>query len=142
MKKSRFLKIFLPILVAVSAIFGFFIIKNLSAGELRTISSEAELYSFYERHDIAGDNLFLRFLSLPFSLYDLNSGYNYSLSLKKGDSFEIKQTAVDQPVSWKSSSTAKAFVSEKGMIYARKTGTAIISGKVNNKTVKIKVTVT
>ncbi|MBQ8946494.1 MAG: carbohydrate-binding domain-containing protein [Lachnospiraceae bacterium] len=70
------------------------------------------------------------------------NAYNYTLTLKKGETFRLKQEGVDQAVNWKSSSNAKAFVSEYGVIYARAKGSATISAKINNKTVKIKVTVT
>lgn len=69
------------------------------------------------------------------------NNYSYSLILEKGESFDIEQKLVAQNVNWKSSDKAKVFVSEAGVIYARGRGSATVSGKVNNKTVKIKVTV-
>ncbi len=70
-----------------------------------------------------------------------DTAYYYTLNLKQGDVVKLVQTGVDQTVNWKTSARAKAFVSEYGLIYARAKGTAVVSAKVNNKTVKVKVTV-
>ncbi|MBQ2048326.1 MAG: hypothetical protein II487_05035, partial [Schwartzia sp.] len=69
------------------------------------------------------------------------NNYNYVLPLDKGESFDIEQKFAAKDVNWKSSKKSKVFVSEAGVIYARSRGSATVSGKVNNKTVKIKVTV-
>ena len=51
MKKSLFVKISVPVVIILAAVGSyFFIIKpSLSSGDLRSISSEEELYSFYDR---------------------------------------------------------------------------------------------
>ncbi|MBQ7583540.1 MAG: carbohydrate-binding domain-containing protein [Lachnospiraceae bacterium] len=67
--------------------------------------------------------------------------YTLRLDRSEGESFEIEQRYVAQAVNWKSSNKSKVFVSEDGVIYARGRGSATVSGKVNNKTVKIKVKV-
>lgn len=70
-----------------------------------------------------------------------SNSYYYTLKLQKGETFRIVQSGVDRSVNWSSSSAARVFASEYGILYARAKGTANISAKINNKTVKIKVTV-
>lgn len=68
--------------------------------------------------------------------------YNYTMDLKVGETFQIYQPDVFQTVVFKSSKKKVAFVSEYGVIEARAKGKAVISAKVNGKTVKITVNVT
>ena len=67
--------------------------------------------------------------------------YNYTLTLTEGEKFTLEQKHVVQTVNWKSSNKSKSSVTEDGVIYAKDSGTVTVSGKVNNKTVKIKVKV-
>ena len=71
----------------------------------------------------------------------LKSGLNYNLTLKVGEKYTIEEKAVYQPVLYKSSKPAVAFVNESGVITARGAGTAKITAKVNGKKVTINVTV-
>ena len=75
--KHKLLKIFLPILAVVLIIAGFFIFKP-SNKELKNISSEAELYSFYTGSESTGlrDSPLLRLVTLPFSLLLHDSYYD------------------------------------------------------------------
>ena len=69
------------------------------------------------------------------------SAYNYTLSLKKGDSFDIGMSGVYQDVLWRSNKQGVAFVDEYGRISARGRGKATLSTRVNNRKLKINVTV-
>ncbi len=66
--KHKLLKIFLPLLTLCFVIAGIFIFKP-SRGELRNISSDAELYKIYQGTSSSGieDSFLLRLLTLPFS---------------------------------------------------------------------------
>ena len=72
MNKSRFLKLFVPLAVVIVAggALGFYFIKHSFQGELRSISSESELYSFYNRSSSASSRipLWQRLITLPFSI--------------------------------------------------------------------------
>ena len=70
------------------------------------------------------------------------SAYNYTLSLKKGDSFDIGMSGVYQDVLWRSNKQGVAFVDEYGRISARGRGRATLSTTVNKRKLKINVTVT
>ena len=70
------------------------------------------------------------------------SAYNYTLSLKKGDSFDIGMSGVYQDVLWRSNKQGVAFVDEYGRISARGRGKATLSTTVNKRKLKINVTVT
>ncbi len=67
---------------------------------------------------------------------------NYTLKLKAGDTYSISQPDVSQKVIWTSSASSKAFADEYGTITARAAGKSTLTAKINNKTVKIVVTVT
>ncbi len=54
---------------------------------------------------------------------------------------QFKINNVYQTLNYKSNKPKVAFVDENGYVYARKTGKAVISAKVNGKTYKITITV-
>ncbi len=73
-----------------------------------------------------------------------SSKKKYRLFLNKGEGYVIKvdKNDVAQNILWTSNATAKVYVDETGLVVARKDNcTAILSTKVNGKTVKIYVTV-
>lgn len=67
--------------------------------------------------------------------------YNYSITIKKGETKELMLAAVFQPIAFKSNKSDVAFMSADGKLYGRSKGKANITAKVNGKTVKLKVTV-
>ncbi|MBQ6396162.1 beta-propeller domain-containing protein [Candidatus Saccharibacteria bacterium] len=74
--KRKLLLVFTSLVLLAGALSAFLLIpKNSNSGELRSISSESELYSFYTREGSRNpvrDSLWFRFLTLPFStLYSL-----------------------------------------------------------------------
>jgi len=76
--KHKFLKIFLPLLALCLVIVGIQFIKP-SGGELRSISSDAELYRFYEgssSSEVGGGPL-MQLLTLPFSMHQAFRGTVY-----------------------------------------------------------------
>ncbi|MBR5420029.1 MAG: chitobiase/beta-hexosaminidase C-terminal domain-containing protein [Lachnospiraceae bacterium] len=73
----------------------------------------------------------------------LKKGKNYSLNMKMGDApleAEWERMLPQDPL-WKSSRPSVAFVDEYGCIHARGKGKAVISARICNKTVSIRVTV-
>ena len=72
----------------------------------------------------------------------VNSGKTSgTLSLNKGDVFELKLDNTYQAVTFNSNKPTIAFADESGTIYARGSGTAVLSAKVNGTKLTIKVNV-
>lgn len=63
------------------------------------------------------------------------------LKLKAGKSAKLSVKGAKGTVKWKSSKKAVAVVSKSGKVLAKKKGTAVVSAKVNGKTLRCKVTV-
>ena len=63
------------------------------------------------------------------------------LKLKAGKSAKLSVKGAKGTVKWKSSKKAVAVVSKSGKVLAKKKGTAVVSAKVNGKTLKCKVSV-
>ena len=70
------------------------------------------------------------------------SVYNYTLALRKGETYDIGMSGVYQDVLWKSNNNSRAFVDEYGRITARGVGKANLTTKVNGRKLKISVVVT
>ena len=68
--------------------------------------------------------------------------YNYSITIKKGETKELMSDGVYQPIAFKSNKSHIAFLGIDGKLYGRTKGSANITAKVNGKTVKLKVKVT
>lgn len=89
MKKSSIIKIIIPCVAVVLAGVGIYLLTRPQS-ELRTVSSEAELYSFYEQDSsyVDSDNPILRLLLMPFSIraYSRRVYYDiYDDALTAGD---------------------------------------------------------
>ena len=121
MKKSLFVKIFVPAVIILAAVGSyFFIIKpSLSSGDLRSISSEEELYSFYDRS--AGrtelEELLFRYATLPFSLFFFDT-YSYYIPsyiedeiIYRGMSTDVTNDISDVAEAGSEASSAKDFSS-------------------------------
>ena len=121
MKKSLFVKISVPVVIILAAVGSyFFIIKpSLSSGDLRSISSEEELYSFYDRS--AGrtelEELLFRYATLPFSLFFFDT-YSYYIPsyiedeiIYRGMSADVINDISDVAEAGSEASSAKDFSS-------------------------------
>lgn len=64
-----------------------------------------------------------------------------SKTMYVGDQMTLQVTGTTKKVKWKSSNSAVAKVTSKGVVLARKRGSAVISATVNKKTYNCKVTV-
>ena len=64
-----------------------------------------------------------------------------SKTMYVGDKMTLKVMGTTKKVKWKSSNSAVAKVTSKGVVLARKRGSAVISATVNKKTYECKVTV-
>ncbi len=64
-----------------------------------------------------------------------------SLTLYTGKTSTLKISGTSKKVTWSTSNKKVATVSSKGTVYAKSAGTATITAKVSNKTLKCKVTV-
>ena len=64
-----------------------------------------------------------------------------SKTMYVGDKMTLQVTGTTKKVKWKSSNSAVAKVTSKGVVLARKRGSAVISATVNKKTYECKVTV-
>lgn len=67
--------------------------------------------------------------------------YNYKITIVKGDAWQLLSGGVYQPIAFKSNKSHIAFLGIDGKLYGRTKGSASITGKINGKTVKLKVTV-
>lgn len=63
------------------------------------------------------------------------------LAGKKTKTYQLKVKGASGKVTWKTSNKKVATVSKKGKVTVRKKGTAVITAKVNKKTLKCKITV-
>ena len=63
------------------------------------------------------------------------------ITLKKGQKYRLKITGTKRKVTWKSSKKSVVSVNKKGVVTAKKAGTAKITGKVGKKKFQCKVTV-
>ncbi len=61
------------------------------------------------------------------------------ITITEGDTAKLKVSGISGKVKWSSSKTSVATVSQKGVVKAKKEGTAVIKAKVKNKTFKCKV---
>ena len=75
--KRKLAFIFLPLLLLVALVSTVVALNSKNSSELRSISSESELYSFYLGHSSIKDSLWFRLLTLPFSLAYNDSSYSY-----------------------------------------------------------------
>ena len=64
-----------------------------------------------------------------------------SLTLKEGQTYQLKLKNAKQNVSWKSKNKSVATVSQKGKVKAKKGGTAVITAKCAGRTYQCKVKV-
>ena len=69
------------------------------------------------------------------------SANKYNATMTAGQKIKIKFKNVEQTVMFKSNKGEVAYVNEAGEICAQKPGVAKLTGKINGKTVTIKVTV-
>ena len=69
-------------------------------------------------------------------------GSSYSLTLKKGESADIKPEKCTLGLIYKCNKSEIAYVDEDGIVTARGTGSAKITGKLNGQTITIKLNVT
>ncbi len=69
-------------------------------------------------------------------------GSTYSLTLKKGESAEIKPEGSPSGLIYRCNKSEVAYVNENGIVTARGTGSAKITGKLNGQAITIKLTVT
>lgn len=71
------------------------------------------------------------------------SSQYYTLKLKTGESYKINTEYTEQDIFWRSSNPAFVFADESGTLEARGSAgqSALVSAKINNKTVKIKVSI-
>ena len=77
------------------------------------------------------------------TLAPAQAAYSYTLSMKEGEIFALEQAGVFHDILWKSSNKTKVFASEAGVLYARDSkGTVMVTGRVNNKTVRIRINLT
>ncbi len=65
----------------------------------------------------------------------------YLLKLYRGEIYNLSLPLVNQAVLWKSNNTKTVAVNEKGDLFAKKEGTAVLTAKVNKTTVKVNVEV-
>ena len=64
-----------------------------------------------------------------------------SISLNAGKTYTLKVTGINGKITWTSSKKSVATVSSKGVVKAKKKGTAVITAKYRNKRLTCKVIV-
>ena len=117
------------------------ILEISSKGKIKAISSGLTKVSCVYKGFTFETMVYVENPSLTTDEKLTQNGNTWQLSLKKNDVYTIRTKDIYQTPVWSSKNNKTAFVDENGTIYARKSGKATISTKVNGKIIKVALTV-